>query len=668
MFRKLRSSMLLKNVISTSGIMILVVVALSVISYQYSARELTTAIEKELVAKLEATVTEVESLQTIFENEMKMLGTNQTITIYSEVPEGNVRTIFRDYMTHHESEIEAVYIIDLEGNLYLDSVNKRLKDQVFTENEAYLAAVSGTPTWTSVYNSVLSDDPIMTVFMPIFKNEEVVGVMATNVYFNVFSEIFADVTIGEKGYAFVLTDEGTIVYHQDPNQLGLSITEIPVPELASGLEAMKSEEIGKIAYTYKGAGKVDFHQSIGELIINVNAASEDYLAPLKDLMNLQIVIGAIFVVLGFIFAWVNARISIKKIKMIESSMEKVSVGNLNAYVQMKKSQTLDEIGQIGLGLNTMLDHIRDLIGAIRDSSESLAAASQQLSASADQNRISSEDTATSMQEIAAGANRQEEVMGEASRTFTKMNEQLGMSEQVAKQMSDRSIEVKDVAGNGAQIIGESRKMMTTIKETSNNTVAVIESLIEKSDEIGEINDMISEIADQTNLLALNAAIEAARAGEQGKGFAVVADEIRKLAAQSQGSASDIHNLVVEIQSEVKKASALIREESNQVDEGIDSVRSSEEAFVNIQSSIDDVVSQIEHVVGSIYDTMAATTQVDSAVTEAVAIVHQTSSSSQNIAATSEEQMAVSEEISASSAQLAQMAEDLMNTISEFKLD
>ncbi|PHF13145.1 chemotaxis protein, partial [Bacillus toyonensis] len=71
---------------------------------------------------------------------------------------------------------------------------------------------------------------------------------------------------------------------------------------------------------------------------------------------------------------------------------------------------------------------------------------------------------------------------------------------------------------------------------------VIQLLNNKSKQIGDILEVIQNIADQTNLLALNAAIEAARAGEHGRGFAIVADEVRKLAEQSSVSSSEISKL------------------------------------------------------------------------------------------------------------------------------
>lgn len=668
MFKWLRKSMLRKNILTSSGIVLVVVLALSIASYLYSSQVLSEAIDKELAAVLDGTIKEVEGKQSVVENELRMLTNQVNIRIYNEVPEKNVRTIFRDYKTHNEGIIESIFIVDVDGNVFIDSENKRLEEWDVGGDPAFAKALSGEAAWSKVLQSPISDQKLLVAFVPIIDGEEIKGTIATAVYYSQFDSIFAEVEIGEKGYAYVVDNDGTVVSHRDPAQIDTNLADVPVPELVAEVPEMISGGSQDITYTYKGVTKKNLYAAVGTLSVNVNAAEEEYLAPLDQLRNLQIVIGLAFFVLGTVIAVINAIMTVKKIKRIEHSMALVSEGDLTAYVQFKPNSVDDEVGQIGRGLNKMLDSIKEMITHIKLSSESLAAASQQLSASADQNRMASEETANSMQEIAEGAERQVVVMMDTTERFEVVNGNMTQSSDVAKSMSDKSIEVKEAAENGERVIQASKVIMGDIKGLSEETVEVISSLNIKSDKIGEINEMISQIAEQTNLLALNAAIEAARAGEQGKGFAVVADEIRKLAAQSQESAQGIQSIIVEMQEMVKAANDLIQTENVKVDEGISSVQNSEDAFVQIKGNIDDVVSHINEVVESVYETMQSTEQVNVAIEEVVSIVHETSASSEAIAASSEEQMAVSEEISSSSTQLAQMAEDLLQTVITFKTE
>ena len=133
----------------------------------------------------------------------------------------------------------------------------------------------------------------------------------------------------------------------------------------------------------------------------------------------------------------------------------------------------------------------------------------------------------------------------------------------SNQISEQSNTTLVLTQDGNEKIKDSMEKMERFNQTINSTFDAINILGEKSHEIGVIVKVITGISEQINLLALNAAIEAARAGEHGKGFAVVADEVRKLAEQSRQSASEVANIVKNIQGETDKAVTSMKQGTEQ---------------------------------------------------------------------------------------------------------
>jgi methyl-accepting chemotaxis protein len=219
----------------------------------------------------------------------------------------------------------------------------------------------------------------------------------------------------------------------------------------------------------------------------------------------------------------------QKAQQLLKTVSAAAAGDLTQDVSVRGS---DAIGQVGEGLQHLLE-------AFRNSIQSFASASNHLSASSGQMSLLSADMSAIAEETAA----QSTTVGAAAEEVSKN------LQTVATGAEEMSASINVIAGNAV----EAAKVASDAVEIAGATNETILKLGNSSAEIGQVIKLITSIAQQTNLLALNATIEAARAGESGKGFAVVANEVKELAKATTEAADDISRKIEAIQKDAKGA-------------------------------------------------------------------------------------------------------------------
>ncbi|WP_442780459.1 methyl-accepting chemotaxis protein [Bacillus sp. Au-Bac7] len=315
----------------------------------------------------------------------------------------------------------------------------------------------------------------------------------------------------------------------------------------------------------------------------------------------------------------------------------------------------------------MIQNLRSLIHHIKSSAEHLASSSAELSASAEQTSRASEQITLTVQDVAAGTEKQVESVNDSS---TVVNEVSAGIQQVAANAQSVTVTAANASTNaadGEQAIQVAVNQMNSINHSVNDAALVVKELGARSLQIGEIVDVITNIAGQTNLLALNAAIEAARAGQHGQGFAVVADEVRKLAEQSASSAQQIGQLITSIQKETEKAVQTMNAATAEVTDGITAISTAGNSFAEIKGSVSEVAEQIGQVSAAAQQMLVGAEQVVGSIEVISEIAQVSSEGTQNISSITEEQLASMEEIEASSITLSRLAEELQETVSKFKV-
>ncbi|AZE58216.1 Methyl-accepting chemotaxis sensor/transducer protein [Pseudomonas synxantha] len=269
-------------------------------------------------------------------------------------------------------------------------------------------------------------------------------------------------------------------------------------------------------------------------------------------VGIRLVIGSVLAMLLAVGATVwLLRSKLAPLSDLVRQAEALGAGDLSARLNVSSH---DEIGQLARSFNQMGDALSAMVSHIRNAAEqvnSRAQALSGLSGGAYEGMEQQSGEITSM----AGA------VEEFSATSLNIADNMGNTERLAQENAQQT-------RIGRDSMQEASSSLEHIATALNSTAAVINTLGQRSQEIGGIVGVITSIAEQTNLLALNAAIEAARAGEQGRGFAVVADEVRNLASRTRQATDEISTMIQSIQQETGNAISTMEHGNVLMQEGL----------------------------------------------------------------------------------------------------
>lgn len=268
----------------------------------------------------------------------------------------------------------------------------------------------------------------------------------------------------------------------------------------------------------------------------------------------------------------------KSIEALLGQISRVADGDFTVRLP---EQSQDDIGKLAHALNQTIENVEAMIARVAESADKTVYAASEISSA-------TEGLTSSSQKQSLQAGHVASAVEEMSATIEQTTQQTSLAAHEASLANDDAQQ-----GNGTM-----KSMMDNVRSISNVVIQSadkISALGKSSEQIGEIIQVIDEIADQTNLLALNAAIEAARAGDAGRGFAVVADEVRKLAERTQKATKEISNTIKVIQRETGEAVGAMQAGTRLVDEGQQALNRTAEAFAAIlqrTERVSDVMSQL----------------------------------------------------------------------------
>nr|WP_144498458.1 methyl-accepting chemotaxis protein [Bacillus pumilus] len=561
-----------------------------------------------------------------------------------------------EQLSETDEEIVEVFIADQNGKLtkyseiHKDSAASAKNEPWFQQSMGDKKLIISDP-----FVDKSSDDLLITISEQLADGSGVIGI---NMRLNTIIKDTNSIKIGKEGYAFVATPDQHYIAHK---------TDKPGEKLTGDfITKLYDKKQGSFKYEYNGKPKqmfFDTNESTGWKLAGTMYVGEIQEAA-QPVLDLTMIILAVAIAIGGIAIYFIIKSIRKPLIALSESAEKISQGDLTQHIEVR---THDEIGKLAQSFNDMSAKLKQVIQAVQNSIENVAASSEELTASAGQTAQATEHITSSIEQFSNSNEHQNDMIEKSSVQLNEMDRSLSHMVDTTSHMMESSIDSSKTAQAGGELVQKTAVQMQTIEQAVKEAELVIQGLEQKSKDITNILGVINGIADQTNLLALNAAIEAARAGEAGRGFSVVAEEVWKLAEQSGSSSKEIESLTNEIVEEIEKSQNMFKQVAGEVQSGLNITDETKISFEKITDKTSEMTEQMKQMNGTAKELSHGSNDISHAVNQIKELSRESSAGFQDIAASAEEQLASMEEISSSSATLSQMAEELRELIKQFKI-
>lgn len=426
---------------------------------------------------------------------------------------------------------------------------------------------------------------------------------------NEFDNAQADFRSNVKGFDQALSDLKVIESNTQSNRNNMKAIETYMQQFVDGVEREIIPNLGN---------------DTAELVARLAKLEQAHLEPLEDLLDkltleekheaetsLQalansftsmesqvITLTLIGTLVSLAVAFLLSKSLISRISNLDQIAQQIAHGDLTSSPIVDNAG--DELSNLAKSVNQMQASLQDLVGSISSVGHQVQQVTRDLAQNGD--------------EIVEGATEQANKANLIATASEELSVTIAEVAQQSVTTSDLASDSGTAAKNGRDIIVEMVESIGQVSTQMEQMSGQMNTLGERSEEIGSVIKVIEDIAEQTNLLALNAAIEAARAGELGRGFAVVADEVRALAERTTQATNEVGGIIQAIQTGTREAVNVTTESRQLVEIGVSQSAGAGSALEQIVTSAHEVQEMIHSIATATEEQTAVTREIATDIT------------------------------------------------------
>lgn len=432
-------------------------------------------------------------------------------------------------------------------------------------------------------------------------------------------------------------------------------------------KALESDKPSDYSYQkYSGKDYLFVYSKFADVsgIVCVLIPESTILSKVSGIKALSIVFVSLSCIIAILIVFLITSGISRSISSLKKSILQVSKGDLTVKFDTRRK---DEFLSLSNGISDMMEHMRTLIGEVKQVGGAVSGSAVGLTTTAGDLLEATRGISRTVDEIGQGIIQQ---AGDSEHCFVQMSNLSDQINQVynnANEIGRIASNTQSVASEGMQIIDELNDKSKATSEITQDIVLKIQEFSSRSKKIEGFVNLINNIASQTTLLSLNASIEAARAGAAGHGFAVVAGEIRKLADQSLTAAKQIQSTVKDIDIQNRETVNTAERAESIVASQTEALAKTVSVFDNISRHVNDLASNLSDIIKRLKTIETAKDDTLNAIQSISAITEETSASSEEVNATTQNQVDSVERLQEAAILLKQDAEKLEDAIRIFKI-